>query len=365
MQVKLARLLALALGCLAVPAFAQLQSATGVATVTYARKVTLAVKEQALQAAKIDAVTSYIAQAGPATMRNFESVRAQVTSAIDTYFLHAVEISEADQRDLHQFSIQVRGQINLSALTIVMNPENGPALTFLFVAREKVANTQYGPTTATTTTTQDSSAASSSSAGSGREAEQFGHSMSSAASRSGSSARTSTHSTTQGSGSSITTHRDRATWEIIPASYLRPVITNVFNDAGFKAREAEDVDPSETNGLFSTVALKQDYESGDLQDSTRRHALQGLQIARIPYLVLATLDVDLPRIDPKTGNKLVSVTVTAQYLNVADGTSRDVGPEPFSGEGATDDLAQTNALIAAGRAAAQELVEEVNRARIR
>jgi hypothetical protein len=370
MQVKL--VLACALACLALPAFGQLRSANGIATVKYDKRATPAVKEQAFHDAEVDAIKSYFDAAGPAQADIFDAIRSKVTASIDDYFLHAVRISEEDHPDIHQYTVNVRGDINVarlekekktvSAVGTALDQQKS-LLTFVFVARAKNSVTSLGPQTVTEEGRTVARGVDTDSAKRGTQVESIGaHEISTGVSKHGHSSSVSSTSTVSSSGQKSRMSIDEYTWMIIPSADLSSIITGVFSAAGYRVREADYVTPEESKNLFSVPALQNDYKTGmDLQPKTKLNTLKGLQAANIPYLALATLDVGFPDIDPKTGDKRVYVTVNAEFVNVVDrSTVAKVGPEQFAGLGATDDVARTNALKLAADKAAHELLDRVN-----
>lgn len=381
MQVKLARCGALAgavaLAFMACPAFAQLaKDIKGTATVRSEKKVTPADRDRAFHDAELDAVRSYFDDKGSAEAKLFDQIRDKVSASIDDYFLHAVKIADEDSKDRHQYSITVKGDVNVSRLDIakqgVTLAGSRPAaqkslLTFVFVARAQSSETVSDPQTFTTQSKKVTGGKDTSAQKQAYDSDSISeHNASSSTgmkSHSSSASSTSTISTSgQGTKRTIAEH----SWRLIPAADLSAIVTGVFSNAGYKVREAEYVTPAETRNLFKVAALQKDYATGmDLKPETKLHTLQGLQAASIPYLALATLDVGFPEVSANTGLRRVYVTVNAELVDVTGrSTVAKVGPEQFQGEGPTDDVARTDALKNAAGKAAQELLARADVARV-
>src|SRR5712671_4549437 len=127
---QLTRLIAGALLTFAVfPALSQVQSAKGMATVSYPGKLTPAVKERAYHDAQVNAVERYVADGGAAQTENFELIRAKVSAVIGDYVLGATVLSEETRADAHQYSVAVRADINAARLSIELKTSSTVANT--------------------------------------------------------------------------------------------------------------------------------------------------------------------------------------------------------------------------------------------
>lgn len=354
-------------------AHAQVDSAKGMATVSYESKVTPEIKAQAFHDAQVNAVERYFAESGASQSENFDVIRNKVSASINNYVLGATVLSEENRQDAHQYSVVVRADINASRLrnelknsSTVANTANQQksTLTFVFVARAQDSVKAFDPHTYQRVDQARTGDASLDDSKNGSEGEKIGHSQIST------NASTSTHVAVQANtsnivetGGSTTRRADQVTWALIPAGNINTIVTGIFGAAGFEVVEAEYVEP-QSKGLLSLQALQSDYKTGnDLQPQTMRNTVQGLQAAQIPYLALATLDVGLPDTDPATGLARVYVTVTGKVVDVTGRFPRtlaSVGPEQFAGTGPSSDVAQTNALKLAADKAARELVSQVN-----
>jgi hypothetical protein len=146
------------------------------------------------------------------------------------------------------------------------------------------------------------------------------------------------------------------------------VFTANFTRSGFKVSEAALIEPY-TGGLFSLASVENDYKSGqDLKPATLQSMIAGMRKAQIPYVALGTLDAGQAITSPESGLKRVSITVNAKILDITamiPDTIASVGPVMFSGEGATEDEARTNALKLAATNASRELASQITSLQIR
>jgi len=357
----------------AFPVLAQVESAKGMATVSYSGKLTPELKERAYHNAEVNAVERYVADSGAAQTENFELIRAKVTSAIGAYVLGATVLSEETRTDAHQYSVTVRADINAarlgiefknsSAVTNTVDRQKSP-LMFIFVARGQDSVKNLDPRVYKRADRNGATAADTTDSKAGTEGEQISRSQIST------NASTSTHESKQTStsdstetGGSVTRRADQVTWALIPSGYISSIVTGTFSSAGFEVVDAEYVEP-ESKGLLSIHALQSDYTTGnDLQPETLRNTVNGLRAAQVRYLALATLDVGLPSTDPQTGLVRVYVSVTGKIVDVSGHFPRtvaSVGPEQFAGTGPSPDVAQTNGLKLSADKAAHELVSQIN-----
>ena len=83
-------------------AHAQVDSAKGMATVSYESKVTPEIKAQAFHDAQVNAVERYFAESGASQSENFDVIRNKVSASINNYVLGATVLSEENRQDAHQ-----------------------------------------------------------------------------------------------------------------------------------------------------------------------------------------------------------------------------------------------------------------------
>lgn len=138
-------LLMLVTALLALPSFAQVVTAKGVATVSYGDKLTPADVDRAYRAAQVASIERYFAEAGEAESENFEGIRPQVEGNLDKYIMSAAMLSEQDQPVLRKYSVSVRTELNVTKLRIALRgaskaSQSGPAgnsqMVYVFLGRD-------------------------------------------------------------------------------------------------------------------------------------------------------------------------------------------------------------------------------------
>ena len=128
-----------------------------------------------------------------------------------------------------------------------------------------------------------------------------------------------------------------------------------------------------TGNSLNTEDFVADYRTGnDITSDTKRKAYGKLASFKgtddeIEYFAIGTLDVEASELDEKTGNHRVAVAVTGEVWSVFQrgATVAEVGPVTMIGEGPTELVAKNNALTAAARRAASDLVAKLSARNIR
>jgi hypothetical protein len=187
-----------------------------------------------------------------------------------------------------------------------------------------------------------------------------------------SAAQTKTQTTTVTVRKTERTLNDRALWDVTTSNEINAAMGEVFTDARYLIVDASLLE-EETGNQLQVSKFVEDYRTGnDIAPSTRREAYQGLAALRgtpeeIQYLAIGTLDVGTTDIDERTGNHRVAVAVTGEVISILQrgAAVAKVGPATMIGEGPTPLVAKNNALKAAARAAASDLVAKLSARNIR
>ncbi len=363
------RILCLALMLAQAPAvFAQQASAKGTAAVTFSKKLTAAVKQDALQKAKVNALDRYFADANPAKAKNFDLVRERIVASLDSYVLDAAVLDEEVDEKLGTYKVVVRATINGARLENALQDSSAVAnatgvekslLSFVFVARQPKSVKSFDDRVVKRTDTERTASATGNYREDTKESEKIGKSEIStgaAVHAEGDFARSDSSIVT--TGGSTTRKADEIEWDVAPASEVSDVISGIFSAAGFEVVEAEYV-PG-----IALDAIRKDYATGDdLSAQTKNAAARGARAENIPYLAYGTLDVGLSEKDPASGLQRVYVTVSARMLDVTarfPKTVSSVGPEQFAGLGPNAQVARTNALKQAASVAGDKLMNALN-----
>jgi len=348
---------------------AQAVSSKGVATVAFDGKLNAAVKDRALQEAKVNALDRYIAQTDAAKSRNYEMARARLVGSIDSYVLSATVLSEEGDAKAGRYTVTIRAEINgprlenalVGGSAVASTPTAQKSLmTFVFVARQQGSVQAFDDKVYKRI---DTSASGSASGDYQRDATESERITSDSISTSDKiNARASYKEDSSASittGGSTTTKADVVTWNVTRADEINSVMTGTFTSAGFEVVEAEYV------GQLDVEAIRKGYGTGeDLSPGALQSAVRGVQSAGgFRYFAIGKLDVGMRDKDPATGLTRVYVTVSGKVLDVSGSYPRtvsSVGPEQFAGLGPSETVARTNALKEAAGAAAERLVNELN-----
>ena len=350
-------------------AFAAPPSAKGIATVNYSGKLSASVKQDAMQKAKINALDRYINDFNDQPKeRNYSLIRNQIVTSIDSYVLSALVLSEQTDEKGHSYTVTVRADINDGKLENAMKDSSAMANTangeksmiiFVFVARQqksvqsfddkkyKRADVQRG-VTANENLNRDTT-----------ESEKMGKSKV-VTGDSGKATYSAEHDATVSvtTGGSVTRKSDAVEWDIAQTADINTITAGVMTNAGYDVVDTDNLDPT------LMQAIRKDYSgSNDLSPATTQALIAAAKSLEIPYIAVGTLDVGVRDIDPANGRIRVYVKVNERVLTARGRlfkTAAAVGPVDFQGEGPSEDIARTDALKTAARAAAEQLMNSLN-----
>lgn len=350
-------------------AFAAPPSAKGIATVNYSGKLSATVKQDAMQKAKINALDRYINDFNDQPKeRNYSLIRNQIVTSIDSYVLSALVLSEQTDEKGHSYTVTIRADINDGKLENAMKDSSAMANTangeksmiiFVFVARQqksvqsfddkkyKRADVQRG-VTANENLNRDTT-----------ESEKIGKSKV-VTGDSGKATYSAEHDATVSvtTGGSVTRKSDAVEWDIAQTADINTITAGVMTNAGYDVVDTDNLDPT------LMQAIRKDYSgSNDLSPATTQALIAAAKSLEIPYIAVGTLDVGVRDIDPANGRIRVYVKVNERVLTARGRlfkTAAAVGPVDFQGEGPSEDIARTDALKTAARAAAEQLMNSLN-----
>ncbi|HXA48586.1 MAG TPA: hypothetical protein VNW52_13205 [Burkholderiaceae bacterium] len=355
-------------------AIAQIVQAKGVTTVTYGAVLTPQDKENAYQSAQMSAVERYFAENGEAESQNFETIQDSIRANLNKFILSTTILNEDDQPSFHKYSLVVRVELNIAKLkntlktvSAVTNTANADKsqLVYLFVGREVASVRTFDAHVVKRAVADASGTATSSQSTKGTEGESIkGHKVSTNASKESAAAATAHVEGTVETGGSSTQKMDEMGYKLLPMDNQKTSITSTFSQAGFSV-----ADPEFVLSDGDMKAVKNDYSNGsDCTPATLRAVVQSLRKAQVPYLVLATLDVGTPGVDPASGLTRVSVLASGRVLDLKGNLPREVAAVPpvqIYGVGSDYTVAMNKALKDASIAAAREVVSQLNAAGIR
>ena len=365
--------MALALSCLALTSFAQVQQARGKASVTYQGKLASPDdKARALQNAQLKAVEFYYAEAGESESENFDAVREKILANPDRYILESTVLGEEESPEKRQYTVAVRVSLNVANLRNLVKSNSAVAktgaadksqLVFVFVSREVASVKSFDDRVYKRVDEQANLKVSGNTARKGSEGEAIrGNQISTNETMSEKTDLNASRSHSVETGGSTTKRASDTTYRLFPSANLNTVFTGMFARAGFEVVDAAMAEPA-TEGRFSVAKVEADYTSGnDLKSATLQSIASGMRVAGVPYVALGTLDVNAPDKDPSTGLVRVSVSVNAKVYNVAKAipsVQAAVGPVQFAGTGPDEAAARGNALKLAANNAARELSSQL------
>ncbi|MBY0572330.1 MAG: hypothetical protein K2P84_01510 [Undibacterium sp.] len=372
MMIQLNKLLITICGMLlSVSCFAQIVTVKGVNTVTYATVLTAPEKEKSYRAAQVAAVERYFAEKGEAESENFEAIQAKVEANLDKFILSTVVLNEQDQPGLRKYSITVKVELNVAKLNTTLRSSSVAGKTpgaeksqmvYVFVAREVASVKSFDDRVVKREEVNLERSVAASKSIKTKEGESVkGNSVATNGSKNGTAKVALNQTINVETGGSTTRRSDDVGYKLLPMGNQKTSTTSVFSQAGFAV-----ADPEFVLADSDLKAVNDDYSKGnDLAPSTIRAVVQSLRKSQVPYLVLATFDVNAPIQDQATGLQRVSVSVTGRVLDLTNGIPREVAAVPpvqYFGVGADNASAMTKALKDASIAAAKEVVSRLNAA---
>lgn len=343
---------------LATPVFAQVITEKGVGQVTYSGwgGPSASVKQEAIDHAKANALSRYVAGFTTAKMQNYEKIRSLIEENIDAYVIDYDLLDELVDKEGKSFRVVVKASINTSLIDMeiqkVSAVENSPAdersyLSFVFVAREVKQRKQFDARR--TTRVVDESMAEQTEDSSVNDG-QLAYA---------SEGRTDVVRTT---GGSTVQKSDEVEYDVSGAEDINAAMNRIFASAGYEVVEAEYL-ADETDGLVDVNRFMQDFRYGDdVSGQTRRDAVKGCKAVGVQYFAIGTLDVGAKDTDPVSGMTRVSVSVNGKVMDLSSRfpkTVASVGPVQYAGMGPDQTVASRNALKLAGEAAAREIVSQL------
>ncbi len=239
-------------------AHAQALTSKGVATVAFDGKLNAAVKDRALQEAKINALDRYFAQTDGAKSRNFETARAGLIGSIDNYVLSATVLSEEADPKAGRYTVSIRAEINgprlenalIGGSAIASTPTAQKSLlTFVFVARQQGSVQSFDDKVYKRVDANVSGSANADYQRDATESERITNnsiSTSDKVSARGNYKEDVSASVT--TGGSTTAKADVVSWTVTRADEINSVMTGSFTAAGYEVVEAEYVGQLDVRG---------------------------------------------------------------------------------------------------------------------
>ncbi|MDC8758143.1 hypothetical protein [Janthinobacterium fluminis] len=349
--------------------FAQIVVVKGVATVSYPKELSVALKEKAYRDAQVASVERYFAESGEAESQNFEAIQEHVQASLDKFLLSTTVINELDQPSLHKYSVSVRVELNVAKLKNTLRSASATGKTavaeksqmvYVFVGREVASVRAYDDRVVQRAELSAEASMSRNGSVKGSEGESLKrNSVSTNASKRQNDKIEVKRSVTVETGGSTTRKADDTAYRVFSMANQKTAVTSVFSQAGFSV-----ADPEFVLADTDVPAVNNDFSKGnDLTPATLRSIVGSLRKASVPLLVLATFDVNAPIADDATGLQRVTVSVTGRVMDLRGNLPREVASVPpvqYFGLGSDNNTATTKALKEASSAAAKEIVSRLN-----
>lgn len=351
------------------PSMAQTIQARGSATVSYDTALTPAIKNQAIEKARLKAIEKYFADQGEAEMENFDRNLATIQSRLDSFSDDPVKLAEQDDPANKRYSVSVRVELNVARLRNLIKSTSAVAnapvagkskVVFVFVGREVASIKSFDDRVVKQTVSSASVDARLSGKKHGTEGEKISGSSISTSTSIGQASQSSIESATRLETGGSTTRKSAETERrVFPTNDLDVSIKGSFSQAGFDTVDSAWV---LSEGLLTTL-LKEFTTANKPSPVSLRASAAELQKNAVPYFAFATLDVGAQDTDPATGMPRVNVSVTGEIYDLTSWppkTLAAVGPVQVTGIGPDPEAARRQALSRAARDGTRELVSRVN-----
>jgi hypothetical protein len=373
---SLRHLLALLLLLCAPALRAQIIEAKGVGEVLYtgAFGLSTADEQKALRLAQVDALNRHIATLSTSQRAELARFKTVLEAEPQRFVKVGRVLDENRDSTQRRYVVTIRAEINVSALSdlvaagsavAAVSEKEKSGLIFVVMSRKAAGVRQFDEKrTDRADRTQGTETSESATAGEGRA----------------SAARETTNVAITTTGGSTEIKADQIQYQVSSSEDINSTITRVFTEAGFTVAEGEFVEPAtvgpDGRPLLSIEAFRNDFSRGaDVSAATRVNATKGLktkQVAalemNIRYLMVGALDVGRNLRDPASGLVKVFVNVNAKVYDTSKAlplTIATIGPVQYAGLGPTQEVAERNALMQAGEAAARELVSQMRAKNLR
>lgn len=322
-------------------------------------------RNQARAEASLNALQRYVATLPASQQSAFGDLASDSQSLIEKYVLSTMVLSEEAQRDSRRLTVAVRVELNGTKLNDdLLNAAglsatvsaNATEIVSIMIARSRGSVQTFNDrvyrrtdTSVETDTSVDAYVDIAEEEATVSRSTRIHESVSA-------NARTvDDRSERHESGGSVTRRADEIEWKVAESSNVDQQISGILTDIGLNIIPAEFV-PGIDLSLIRT-----DFSTGnDIQPTTMRSMASGLQEYDIPYVLIGSLDIDLPSDDPMTGNQKVFVTVNAKLINLEGRFPRveaAIGPTQFAGLGPSSFVAEVNAVKLAAENVGRDLLE--------
>jgi len=316
-----------------------------------------AVRQKAIEQAKIGAWKRYTATFNPARLQSYKLVESEILANLDEYVIDLSVIDEGLNKEAQLFSVSIRASINEAALSARLNSSGGEVqqssaavgapFTFMFVAREVESVKSFD--TRRTDMSVDESELSANQSGAMR-----------GGSASLEESKKEVRKTTTG-GSSLR-KANEVKYRVRSGADVDAAMTEVLAGYGFDVVGYADV-VANCGGAAPAAIEKEFSESDEMSVDSRKRVIDAARACEAGYFAVGTLDVGIHDVDPVTGNQRVHVSVRGHVWDITAKLPRrvaSVGPIQFAGLGPDPDVAARNALRLSAEQSARMIIDQLN-----
>ena len=315
-------------------------------------------KDDALEKAKMNAIGRYFAGQGAAADALYERNEDEILDMMDRFILNETILNEQDRSG--RYEVTVRVELNQGRLQNYIKEQTSAGsarksqkseIVYLFMGREVDSTTSRASAMAKI---EEKEAAICKKRG--EEGEKIGSSTIITTEAISAECRKKRQIDVE---AMATKYKDQYAYGLLPMNNYDTSITSVFSQAGFSvidsrfALSSEDIES--VNAYFQA--------DNDIAAVTYLSVAKTLQEYNVPYLVIATLDVDPATTDPSTGQQRVAVRTTVKAMDMTSRFPREVASVPVDqsfGLGKTDTEARSDALSKSSARVTQEIVRRLN-----
>ena len=172
-----------------------------------------------------------------------------------------------------------------------------------------------------------------------------------------------TMSTKAKTSGSTTRKAQKVKWKLGNARDVDAAVNRYLSNAGFEAVTYGDF--AGECGAPSTEEVRSDLlasPAAELSDDIRRAAFKSAKGCEFKYFVMGTLDIDSIAKDPNSDNVLARANVSLKVYDVSSRFPKavvSIGPVAYTGAGAQEDGATTDALLKSAKEATQNIVQQL------
>ena len=351
--------------CCPLLSVAQVTAERGVGSVQIGAQATTEQKDIALHIARLNALDRFVSQLSVAQQKAYQEIKQNNEYQLANYIISGLIMSE-DTTDGY-YTVVVKSEINAKLFEEFLMETagyssvvsaNASEIVAIMIARSTASVQEFDDTINTTDTRNLSAHAEGNESVSSTESEAIARrSVNIDAQIAAESQAEASVTVTSQSGGSTIRQADVTKWRVTEASGVSTQLSGILAGIGLN------IIPSEYIETINLEAIRHDFGDGDdLRPATKTSMADALKKESIPYVLIGTLDVDLPSVDPVTGNDRVYVTVNAEFLNLEGRFPRieaAIGPVQYAGLGPSESVARNNAIQLAAQAVGKELLDRL------